>query len=592
MDGPSRGAFAIPERKRTRGSDDDDRSSPASAPPKKKAGCKKSGGLGGGSAAATVPTFPIKDMADRQHDFFLHHCHASGQDQCGNLDKLLRQEGARVWIDMQAEDLTLTGMEKGISESRNFVIFLSKGIMGREYIDAEQRWAIQYGCNIIGIVEKDEQHGKADFAEEKAHAPADLKHLLDDVEFLDYERRGYKERCMVDEILRQAGMPRGQTPLDSALTQSDQPPPRPSRPQPTAFTTWPPQASAVQGLVAAAMAPDTLSTRTMAIDTVSTSDHGYRYLVYVGGEIDATQELPQMTADRLRRLKDPQEICMAATDPKQYPSPGQQDASSTHAKLSRAEQLRKSRFPGNDAHELDAAHAIPLQKDSLPLQCGDLVLTKRSSGEIQYAQIISNEKAALLKDWTPEQLSSWLRHAKLENLRAFDQMDGKMFIKFFDKSTAEDMEAALQDDPRFVRAHLRTLRERLRELLGPFLPHWGWMRCLSPPRILDDYALNPSPPRSNGFAVGSPTGPDRNEAPTASAAAAAAAVHAAATTAAAAVAAGPQAPCSGVGSRSSRIADATTGSVRSRLLLQCTTFDPPLGDSKQVPREDPPPSNQ
>jgi hypothetical protein len=76
---------------------------------------------------------------------------------------------------------------------------------------------------------------------------------------------------------------------------------------------------------------------------------------------------------------------------------------------------------------------------------------------VQYGRVISNEHAALPKYWTPEQLSRWLRQptVQLDKLRAFDGMDGKAFIKFFDRSTDEELVAALRDNPGFVRAQLR-----------------------------------------------------------------------------------------------------------------------------------------
>ena len=146
--------------------------------------------------------FHIVSMQERRYDFFINHAQASGQDQCGKLALLLEKAGATVWYDMQAQDLTAQGMEKGISESRNVIIFLSDNVMGRPFCNAEQRWAKQYNCNLIGVVETDSRHCPADFAKEKERAPVDLKHLLDDVEFIDFERRAYKEKAMIEEILR------------------------------------------------------------------------------------------------------------------------------------------------------------------------------------------------------------------------------------------------------------------------------------------------------------------------------------------------------------------------------------------------------
>ena len=60
----------------------------------------------------------------------------------------------------------------------------------------EQRWAKEYGCNLIGVKEEDARHGVADFATEIESAPADLKHIFNDVEFIPLRRRGYE--CTVN----------------------------------------------------------------------------------------------------------------------------------------------------------------------------------------------------------------------------------------------------------------------------------------------------------------------------------------------------------------------------------------------------------
>jgi hypothetical protein len=161
------------------------------------------------SEAPTDPSvtarFAVVPKGERQFDFFINHCQKSGQDQCGKLALLLKAAGARVWYDMQVQDLTAQGMEEGVRQSRNLIIFLSDDVMGRPFCNAEQRWAKLYGCNLIGVVEKDSRHSPADFEEEKKRAPPDLRHLLDDVEFIDFDRRGYKEQAMIDEILRRSG---------------------------------------------------------------------------------------------------------------------------------------------------------------------------------------------------------------------------------------------------------------------------------------------------------------------------------------------------------------------------------------------------
>ena len=46
----------------------------------------------------------------------------------------------------------------------------------------------------------------ADFVTEKARAPIDLKHIIVDVPFLEYQHRSPFDRQMVREILRRAGI--------------------------------------------------------------------------------------------------------------------------------------------------------------------------------------------------------------------------------------------------------------------------------------------------------------------------------------------------------------------------------------------------
>ena len=146
-------------------------------------------------------------MAERQYDVFINHCQGSGQDQCGNLSKLLQGAGCKVWYDMQAQDLTAQGMEEGVSQSRCVLMFLSDDLMGRPFCQAEQRWGKLYGCRFIGVVEKDSRHGAADFGKEKDRAPADLKYLMDDVEFIEYRRRDFEAKAMVAELMRRVRAP-------------------------------------------------------------------------------------------------------------------------------------------------------------------------------------------------------------------------------------------------------------------------------------------------------------------------------------------------------------------------------------------------
>lgn len=173
--------------------------------------------------APLVRNFEIKSMQNRRYDFFINHCQASGQDQCRSLCMLLQASGASVWYDMQVQDLTAEGMEEGVANSRCVLIFLSDDCFGRPFCNSEQRWGILYGCKFLGVVEKDTRHNPADFAKEKRRAPADLKHLLDEVEFIEYRRRDFEANAMVAELLRRAGFA---TSHEEGMSPSSEPMPK------------------------------------------------------------------------------------------------------------------------------------------------------------------------------------------------------------------------------------------------------------------------------------------------------------------------------------------------------------------------------
>jgi hypothetical protein len=136
------------------------------------------------------------------YDVFITHAQATGADQCAMLARLLEARGLKVWYDMQAEDLTLAGIEDGVRRSRNILVFMSDGIMSRPCCQQEQRWAQAYGCTFIGVKEDDARHGAVDLVKEKESAPQDLQHIVDNVEFIPYRRRVWERQAMVDELER------------------------------------------------------------------------------------------------------------------------------------------------------------------------------------------------------------------------------------------------------------------------------------------------------------------------------------------------------------------------------------------------------
>jgi hypothetical protein len=112
-----------------------------------------------GNNASPKRSFEVTPPEGRLYDFYLIHCQETAQDQCSKLNSLLKEAGASVWWDMEATDLTAAGMERGVSQSRNVILFLSKGVMSRPFCHSEMRWAKQYKCGIVGVKESDGRHG-------------------------------------------------------------------------------------------------------------------------------------------------------------------------------------------------------------------------------------------------------------------------------------------------------------------------------------------------------------------------------------------------------------------------------------------------
>jgi hypothetical protein len=114
---------------------------------------------------------------------------------------LLRQQGLAVWYDMDAGDLTETGMRAAVQQSRSVLLFLSDQVMSSQWCWQEQRWGLEFGCNFVGVKEDDPRHGQANIALELERAPADLEFLLAEIEFLPYRRRNYEVDAMVTQLM-------------------------------------------------------------------------------------------------------------------------------------------------------------------------------------------------------------------------------------------------------------------------------------------------------------------------------------------------------------------------------------------------------
>jgi len=92
----------------------------------------------GSGAVAYHHGIVVSTRKQREHDFYIIHAQASGQDQVEALGLRLEAIGASVWRDMAAEEINAAGMERAISNSRAALLFMSAGVMGSEWCNVSE----------------------------------------------------------------------------------------------------------------------------------------------------------------------------------------------------------------------------------------------------------------------------------------------------------------------------------------------------------------------------------------------------------------------------------------------------------------------
>ena len=130
------------------------------------------------------------------------------------------------WLDKWMPSCDAMAMEKGISECKVFFIMMTKGIMSKPYPIMEMRWAKMYNLPVVGVMDKNSAGGEDFIYGELQAAPADLKDLCKDVEYIPYRTKGYEQGPMMDEVMRRAKL----TPLQRVTSGSAA--------VPTAVTEW------------------------------------------------------------------------------------------------------------------------------------------------------------------------------------------------------------------------------------------------------------------------------------------------------------------------------------------------------------------
>jgi hypothetical protein len=96
---------------------------------------------------------------------FISHYQAEASHQVlglgGEIEKQLQGLGKRLtkpWIDKQ-QKATEEGMHEGVRLSRNFILYMTKGVLTRDFCLNEIRMALQYRKNVILVFQTDPRSG-------------------------------------------------------------------------------------------------------------------------------------------------------------------------------------------------------------------------------------------------------------------------------------------------------------------------------------------------------------------------------------------------------------------------------------------------
>jgi len=126
---------------------------------------------------------------DSKWDVFLSHYQLTGSNQCLVLFYELERVGLKAWLDTRsAGEITQAAMANGVHHSSVFLLFLSRSVMTRPYVQFEVREAKISGKPIIMVY--DAEYGGPAFVE------------FHETEAIPYRKRLYETDAMVGEIKR------------------------------------------------------------------------------------------------------------------------------------------------------------------------------------------------------------------------------------------------------------------------------------------------------------------------------------------------------------------------------------------------------
>jgi len=135
-------------------------------------------------------------------DTFISHCQKDAQDAVGLLFQLLKMRNVKAWIDMQQDDIDISGMMEGVSQSRCFLIYLTKNYFHQVFTILELEAALFLEKEIFIVWESDERHGGySNFKSYMKKCPAKYQSLFFQKEAVVFERRKHLQDAQINIIV-------------------------------------------------------------------------------------------------------------------------------------------------------------------------------------------------------------------------------------------------------------------------------------------------------------------------------------------------------------------------------------------------------
>ena len=161
---------------------------------------------------------------------YLCHTHRTGGEQARVLRILLTEQGLpgfagkprlKVWFDKDMSKIDVHSMEEGVRDSQVFILFLTTGLMSREYCQKELKWALDYRKPIVVVMDNNDDqrklHGECSVATERVAAGSvddskwtsdrmsaeELQALFTDMdEPIPYRTKALEVEAMLEELKR------------------------------------------------------------------------------------------------------------------------------------------------------------------------------------------------------------------------------------------------------------------------------------------------------------------------------------------------------------------------------------------------------